>query len=107
MRSFVVCFAVLVMLAAVGVARGGQMEKQAGSFDSDGVKIAYVTAGQGEAVVLIHGLYSSAAINWELPGTFAMLAQHYHVVALDLRGHRTSPPMRRRMASRLWRMWCG
>ena len=57
------------------------------SFDSAGVKISYVEAGAGEPVVLVHGLYSSAEMNWIVPGTFAALTQHYHVVALDLRGH--------------------
>jgi len=37
--------------------------------------------------VLIHGLYSSADINWRLPGTIKALATHYRVIALDLRGH--------------------
>jgi len=60
---------------------------ESGSFDSNGVKIAYVIAGKGEPVVLVHGLYSSAAMNWQLPGTFNLLAQHYQVIALDLRGH--------------------
>jgi len=62
-------------------------DRQAGTFDSAGVKIAYVTAGKGEPVILIHGLYSSVAINWFLPGTFEMLAGQYRVIALDLRGH--------------------
>src|SRR5262245_35470453 len=57
------------------------------TFDSAGVRIAYVEAGSGEPVVLVHGLYSSAEMNWVLPGTFARLAEHRHVIALDLRGH--------------------
>jgi pimeloyl-ACP methyl ester carboxylesterase len=56
-------------------------------FDSAGVPIAYLVAGKGEPVVLIHGLYSSAGINWQLPGTVKLLAEHYRVIALDLRGH--------------------
>jgi pimeloyl-ACP methyl ester carboxylesterase len=58
-----------------------------GSFDSAGVPIAYLTAGAGEPVVLIHGLHASAEINWQLPGTLRALAERYRVVALDLRGH--------------------
>ncbi|HVT82996.1 MAG TPA: alpha/beta fold hydrolase, partial [Phycisphaerae bacterium] len=57
------------------------------SFDSKGVKISYLEAGKGEPVILVHGLDSSAAMNWVLPGTFEQLAKKYHVVALDLRGH--------------------
>jgi hypothetical protein len=68
----------------------GDVAKHAGSFDSAGVKIAYVEAGEGEPVVLVHGLYSSAMMNWEMPGIFDLLAKHYRVVALDLRGHGNS-----------------
>src|ERR1700683_2689294 len=60
---------------------------QSDTFDSAGVKIAYVSAGPGQPVILVHGLYSSAEMNWQLPGTFNQLAQHYHVIAFDLRGH--------------------
>jgi pimeloyl-ACP methyl ester carboxylesterase len=57
------------------------------TFDSNGVKIWYSVRGKGEPVVLIHGLLSSALINWDLPGTTALLAKGYRVIALDVRGH--------------------
>jgi pimeloyl-ACP methyl ester carboxylesterase len=57
------------------------------TFDSNGVKIHYIDTGKGEPVVLIHGLNSSALINWQLPGVVPMLAGDYRVIALDLRGH--------------------
>jgi len=57
------------------------------SFDSDGVKIAYFVEGKGEPVILIHGWLSSAGINWALPGTSALLAKDFQVIALDMRGH--------------------
>ena len=60
---------------------------QAGDFDSDGVKIHYVVEGQGEPVILIHGLYASAVTNWQMPGIMGELAKHNQVVALDCRGH--------------------
>jgi pimeloyl-ACP methyl ester carboxylesterase len=81
------CSMLLATLWVCGRAWGAGPDKQTGTFDSAGVKIAYVTAGTGEPVILVHGLYSSAAMNWELPGTFDMLAAHYHVIAFDLRGH--------------------
>ena len=56
-------------------------------FDSDGVKIHYTVVGAGEPVILIHGLYASAKLNWELPGITADIAKHYQVIALDNRGH--------------------
>jgi pimeloyl-ACP methyl ester carboxylesterase len=56
-------------------------------FDSDGVKIRYVTEGKGETVVLVHGFAASAELNWILPKVMAELAMEFRVVALDCRGH--------------------
>ena len=56
-------------------------------FDAKGVKIHYLTAGEGEAVVLIHGLYSSAELNWRRPGVLGDLAKDHRVIALDMPGH--------------------
>jgi pimeloyl-ACP methyl ester carboxylesterase len=47
------------------------------AFQAAGVKLHYLAAGQGEPVILLHGLASSAEINWKLTG----------VIALDLPGH--------------------
>jgi pimeloyl-ACP methyl ester carboxylesterase len=55
--------------------------------DYHGVKIHYVVEGVGEPVILLHGLYSSAAINWQLTGVFSELAKDHRVIALDLPGH--------------------
>jgi pimeloyl-ACP methyl ester carboxylesterase len=63
---------------------------QSSNFDSAGVKIVYFEGGLGSPVILIHGLYSSATMNWIMPGIFQMLAQNHHVIALDLRGHGAS-----------------
>lgn len=57
------------------------------TFHAKGVKIHYLTAGQGETVVLIHGLYSSAEINWSINGVVAELAKDHQVIALDMPGH--------------------
>src|SRR6185369_16055350 len=70
-----------VGLSFMAVARHGE------EFDSAGVKIYYTVQGEGEPVILIHGLYSSAKMNWEAPGTSALLARHFQVIALDCRGH--------------------
>jgi pimeloyl-ACP methyl ester carboxylesterase len=56
-------------------------------FDVQGVKIHYLVQGSGEPVVLIHGLDSSAGLNWILPGTMAYLAKNHQVIALDLPGY--------------------
>ena len=56
-------------------------------FDANGVKIHYIRQGAGEPVVLIHGLYASAVMNWQMPGIIAALAKDHDVIALDLPGH--------------------
>lgn len=58
-----------------------------GFIDSDGTKIYYQSAGEGEAVVLVHGFTASAAQNWIAPGIFKNLAEDHLVVAIDARGH--------------------
>jgi pimeloyl-ACP methyl ester carboxylesterase len=57
------------------------------TFTVDGVKLRYFTEGQGEPIVLIHGLNASAELNWKLPGIVATLAKKHQVIALDLPGH--------------------
>ena len=59
----------------------------AGEFDSNGVKIHYQMQGQGEPVILIHGLTANARVNWDWPGITSFLAEDYQVIALDCRGH--------------------
>ena len=77
----------ILLTATALCAKAAGPGNQSGTFDSAGVKIAYIEAGTGQPVILVHGLYSSAAMNWEMPGIFQTLAEHYHVIALDLRGH--------------------
>jgi pimeloyl-ACP methyl ester carboxylesterase len=60
---------------------------KAQSFDAKGVTIRYLDQGKGEPVVLIHGLYSSTLINWQLTGIVTELAKDHRVVSLDLPGH--------------------
>ncbi|MEX1253874.1 MAG: alpha/beta fold hydrolase [Dehalococcoidia bacterium] len=56
-----------------------------GSFiDVDGVRVHYVEAGHGEAVVLIHG-WNGSTFNYR--HAIPELAQHFRVVALDLKGY--------------------
>jgi len=56
-------------------------------FDAKGVRIRYLLQGAGEPVVLIHGLGSSALLNWKLPGIIDLLSKKRQVIALDLPGH--------------------
>lgn len=60
-----------------------------GFFDANGVKIRYVTDGQGEAVVLIHGWMSDSSM-WGadlLGNTKLKAAEGFQAIALDCRGH--------------------
>lgn len=62
------------------------------SFDSDGVRIAYIdvppASGRGDAVLLIHGFASNHAVNWVNTQWVRALTQAgYRTVALDNRGH--------------------
>ena len=57
------------------------------TFDSAGVAIQYTVEGKGPPVVLVHGLTSSADMNWRMPGTIKLLAESYKVIAMDCRGH--------------------
>ena len=52
---------VLVALCAILVATAARAAEEH-FFDSDGVKIRYVTAGEGEPVILIHGFTASAVL---------------------------------------------
>ena len=58
------------------------------TFDSDGVRLAYIDEGQGEPVLLIHGFASSVRANWIEPGWVSLLTGNgLRVVAYDNRGH--------------------
>jgi pimeloyl-ACP methyl ester carboxylesterase len=85
-RCLLTLLAVLTCPAYFGCADAAE-KPAVRTFDANGVKIAYFVQGKGEPVVLIHGWLSSAGINWTLPGTAALLAKDYQVIALDVRGH--------------------
>lgn len=52
------------------------------------MRLHHQTLGQGQPLVLVHGLFGSAD-NW---GSIArQLAQHYQVISIDLRNHGRSP----------------
>lgn len=70
--------------AMFGIARA-----EDGVFDSNGVKIRYVTQGQGEAVVLIHGWMGDSTM-WgrDASGNTKLSAlEGFEVIAFDCRGH--------------------
>src|SRR4051794_32035086 len=55
---------------------------------SDGVELAWRECGQGRAVILLHGLFSDANVNWMKFGHAARIAQAgFRVIMPDLRAH--------------------
>lgn len=55
---------------------------------ADGVRIAWHDVGEGRVVVLLHGLFSSAAINWVRYGHAAALAAAgLRAIMIDHRAH--------------------
>lgn len=61
-------------------------------FDArDGVRLAWRETGAGRSVVLLHGLFSSAEVNWIKFGTAARIAaEGFRVIMPDLRVHGSS-----------------
>jgi len=58
------------------------------SFDSDGVKIAYMDEGEGEPILLIHGFASNVTTNWiDTQWVRTLLKAGRRVIAYDNRGH--------------------
>src|ERR1700748_453910 len=54
----------------------------------DGVRLAYREMGEGRTLVLIHGFFSTASVNWVRYGHAAKIAAlGYRVVMPDLRAH--------------------
>ncbi len=86
-------FVTLALVLALGAAGGGAflwllLHRTPGEFfDSNGVPIYYTVEGQGEPVILIHGIGANADLNWRRPGVTGMLARDFQVIAFDLRGH--------------------
>lgn len=54
--------------------------------DANGVKIRYIDAGKGEAIVLLHGGTSNLE-SWTSRGVVDNLAKDFRVIAFDARGH--------------------
>lgn len=53
-------------------------------FDNEGCQLHYEDYGHGQPLLLVHGLGSSTR-DWEYQ--IPVLARHYRVIALDVRGH--------------------
>lgn len=69
------------------------------TFDSAGVRIAFIDEGAGDPILLIHGFASSVKDNWIDPTWVGFLTSHgFRVVALDVRGHGASEKLYDRAA---------
>jgi pimeloyl-ACP methyl ester carboxylesterase len=88
MKTFAL-FAVCCCFACIVTARADERDDlgKDGFADSGGVKIHYVTKGTGPLVVLIHGM-PDFWYTWR--NQIPALAQHFQVVAVDLRGYNQS-----------------
>ena len=54
----------------------------------DGTRIAFAEMGEGRPIVLLHGLFSSGAMNWRKYGAATEIANAgFRVVMPDFRGH--------------------
>ncbi|MBU1304669.1 MAG: alpha/beta hydrolase [Alphaproteobacteria bacterium] len=61
------------------------------NFQSDGLTLAYQTAGEGPPVLCIHGFASSGQVNWIDTGWVETLVNAgYQAITLDNRGHGAS-----------------
>ena len=77
----------MALAAALPVIGDGADLGRDGYVDSKGVKIHYVTAGQGPLLVLIHG-FPDFWYTWR--DQIPELSKHYQVVAIDQRGYNLS-----------------
>ena len=60
-------------------------------FNSDGVEIAYETAGDGPPILLVHGFASTGRVNWWDTGWVKTLTEAgRQVITFDNRGHGAS-----------------
>lgn len=81
--------AIAIGLAVLGWATAAIADDA--TFDSNGVKIRYVTAGEGEPVVLIHGWMADSSMWGRDPAGNTKLdtkdTDGFQLIALDCRGH--------------------
>lgn len=79
----------ILSVGSLGAIQSAGSATQIGFFDSNGVKIRYAVAGEGEPVVLVHGWLSDATM-WgrDAAGNPKLTPPPgFQVIALDCRGH--------------------
>ena len=78
-----------IMVVAAGGLLSAHARAEDGTFDSNGVKIRYVTEGSGDPVVLIHGWMADSSM-WGsdvFGNTRLKAAEGFQAIAMDCRGH--------------------
>lgn len=76
---------------AYGTKRAGKAVRQETFASFDGADLAVTTMGEGRPLVLVHGLFSSAEMNWIKFGHAAKLADAgFQCIMPDLRAHGAS-----------------
>lgn len=78
---------ILVTMLMGGAAAMDIEGLEEGFIDSEGVKIHYVTLGEGPLLILLHGF---PEFWWSWRHQIPALSEHFKVVALDLRGYNLS-----------------
>lgn len=86
-RLVVAALAVCLVTSSAALAAEEEELGTHGFADSDGVKIHYVTRGEGPLLVMIHG-FPDYWYTWrkQMPA----LSEHFQVVAIDMRGYNES-----------------
>jgi pimeloyl-ACP methyl ester carboxylesterase len=83
------CRRLAVAIVCAGLAPEQPVLGQTGQdkfFESNGIRIRYQITGEGVPVILLHGLGGTLE-SWQRVGVTGMLARHFRVVAMDMRGH--------------------
>ena len=86
MTPFIRISALLLCTAIAPVAAAAATSYEDKYLDANGVKIRYIDAGKGEAIVLLHG-GTSRLESWVTPGVVDNLSKDFRVIAFDARGH--------------------
>ena len=78
------CFGIAALIALSSAADSPAHDYMVAS---DGVKIHYMSLGEGTPIILIHGYTANAEDKWFNTGVAPALAKNHRVVAIDCRGH--------------------
>ena len=87
MRLVQSIFAAMMLVSVISADAQPRSETQ--SFDSNGVRIAYIDQGQGEPVLLLHGLGGNKE-GWQEAVAPRLMAAGFRVIAYDARAHGAS-----------------